>query len=456
MNSSTTNILSLVFFLIAVPSIIYYYNNYRNNGYDIPLNFDVTEGSFKILSYNVAGLPNIISQSNPKVNTKLISPKLNEYDLVNVQENFAYNRDLNSKLNFKYKTKFSGNVPIGDGLTTFSKYPLYMFDRNPWEDLHGFIVDGADAMTPKGFTFTSMEITPGFFIDVYNIHTDADRDELSVDARNSNMAQLAEYIQGISAGKAVLIFGDTNSKYTNEFDNFYDLIMKPCNLKDAWIETVMEGKIPDKGKSLSPEELGQKGEVLDKIWYRSGKNVEIEATSFEILFNEFTDEKGKQLSDHYPVTSTINFKLNAKILTTDIFGGINGKGFSFIEKMDDKLPISVTIYTTNTEVTKVGFTYADNGLVDAGENRGKENTYIFQKDEYITQMTISKYRKTLLSPYFISYISLTTNLNNVISGGDLKIFDQITFKAPEGYSISGFIGYSSNVINKLGCVYLKK
>lgn len=78
------------------------------------------------------------------------------------------------------------------------------------------------------------------------------------------------------------------------------------------------------------------------------------------------------------------------------------------------------------------------------------------KDEYITQMTISKYRKTLLSPYFISYISLTTNLNNVISGGDLKKFDQITFKAPEGYSISGYIGYSNNVINKLGCVYLKK
>ena len=330
-----------------------------------------------------------------------------------------------------------------------------MFDRIKWKDAHGFIVDGADEMTPKGFTFTSMEIKSGYFIDIYNIHTDAGHDESSSAARNSNMAQLAEYIKGISAGKAVLVFGDTNSLYTHKLDKFYDLIIKPCNLKDAWIEKIMEGKIPEKGESLSPEKLGQKGEVLDKIWYRSGKNIEIEATSFEILFKEFLDKNGKQLSDHYPITSTINFKLNDKILTSDIFGGNNGKGFSFIEKMDNKYPISVTIYTTSKEVTKVGFTYSDNGLVTVGESNGKENTYKFQKDEYITKMTISKDSKSLFSPYYISYISLTTNLNNVISGGKLRKYNQKTFKAPEGYAISGFIGYSSSVIDKLGCVYQK-
>lgn len=70
-------------------------------------------------------------------------------------------------------------------------------------------------------------------------------------------------------------------------------------------------------------------------------------------------------------------------------------------------------------------------------------------------MTISKNSKNLLSPYSISYISLTTNLNNVISAGKLNRYNQKTFEAPEGYAISGFIGYSSNVIDKLGCVYQK-
>ena len=47
--------------------------------------------------------------------------------------------------------------------------------------------------------------------------------------------------------------------------------------------------------------------------------------------------------------------------------------------MDDKYPINITIYTTSKEVTKVGFTYSDNGLVTIGESKRKENTYKFQK-----------------------------------------------------------------------------
>jgi hypothetical protein len=109
-------------------------NDKTNNSYG-------SKGSFTILIYNVAGLSEIISASNPKVNTKLISPKLNEYDVMKIQENFAYNKDLNSKLNFKFKTKFSGNVPFGDGLTTFSKYPLYILDKTEWKDRHGFLLE---------------------------------------------------------------------------------------------------------------------------------------------------------------------------------------------------------------------------------------------------------------------------------------------------------------------------
>ena len=92
---------------------------------------------------------------------KQISPKLNSYDVVNVQENFAYNKDLNSQITFKYKTDFSGNVPFGDGLMTFSKYPLYNYDRIGWDKIFGI-----DAPTKRGFTFTSIEIKKGYFIDI--------------------------------------------------------------------------------------------------------------------------------------------------------------------------------------------------------------------------------------------------------------------------------------------------
>jgi len=42
-------------------------------------------GEFTTLSYNVAGLPQEVSQVNPKDHIPLISPLLNEYDIVLTQ-----------------------------------------------------------------------------------------------------------------------------------------------------------------------------------------------------------------------------------------------------------------------------------------------------------------------------------------------------------------------------------
>ncbi len=411
------------------------------------------DGSFNILSYNVGGLPEIISSSTPSKYTKLISPKLNAYDIVNVQEDFGYNDDLTSQLEFPYQTEFSGNVPLGNGLMTFSKFPIYMFTKVAWKDTHGVIVDGSDQTIPKRFTFTSMEIKSGYFIDIYNIHTDADIDEESMAARRSNMAQLAEYVKKTSAGKAVIIFGDTNSRYTREGDDFYELLLKPCDLKDAWIENIRGGISPPKGDSLMVNELGQEGEVVDKIWFRSGKNIEINASTFKVLLTEFTDSEGNQLSDHYPITSRIEYKLLDNILTSDTFGGGGGEGFSFVEKVGGKYPKSVLI-STGDRVDRVGFTYYEYGLVTAGGNGGNEQIYIFKEGEYITSMTVCKDQKSLLGTYRISYINLQTNEEGVLSGGKCKK-DTMTFNAPEGYGIAGFIGYASEEIDRLGCIYQK-
>jgi hypothetical protein len=46
-------------------------------------------GTFTLLSYNVAGLPAQFSGSEPAVNMPLISPKLNAYDVVLVQEDWV-------------------------------------------------------------------------------------------------------------------------------------------------------------------------------------------------------------------------------------------------------------------------------------------------------------------------------------------------------------------------------
>ena len=56
-------------------------------------------------------------------------------------------------------------------------------------------------MILKDFFYSSIEIKHSLFIDIFNTHADTDTDEESIAARYFNMAQLAEYINRVSARK---------------------------------------------------------------------------------------------------------------------------------------------------------------------------------------------------------------------------------------------------------------
>ena len=416
---------------------------------------DDEDNTFTVLSLNVAGLPAILSSGDPATNTVKISPLLDNYDIVSVQEDFAYHDELVSEITeLVYQTEHSGNVPLGDGMNIFSKYPIYEERRYEWEDRHGLIEDGADQLTPKGILFTSIEIADGYFIDVYDIHTDADCDEESLEARRSNMNQLAELIQERSVGRAVIVIGDTNSRYTRAEDNFEEAVLETCGLTDPWVEFKCGGVAPADGEALFDWENVNSGghEVVDKIWYRSGKNVELTALSYDLLATEFTDENGEQLSDHYPITATFEYTLHETIKTSDTFGGGGGSAFSFIEEMGESLPDSVTI-ATGERLDSVSMTYGD-VTVSAGGDGGDEQEYVFEEGEYITSMTLSKVKKTTFGTYRVSYVKLVTNYGNVIEGGTYKSGKSTTYTAPEGYAIAGFHGHCGDEIDRLGAIYL--
>src|SRR5687768_7805717 len=54
----------------------------------------LADGRFSAVTYNVAGLLELFSSSNPSANTPIISCKLRGYTLVNVQEDFNYHASL--------------------------------------------------------------------------------------------------------------------------------------------------------------------------------------------------------------------------------------------------------------------------------------------------------------------------------------------------------------------------
>lgn len=413
------------------------------------------DNTFSVLSLNVAGLPAILSSGDPAVNTVKISPLLNNFDIISVQEDFAYHDELISELSGDYyQTEHSGNVPLGDGMNIFSRFGIYNDKRVEWEDRYGLIENGADQLTPKGILYTAIEIAPGYFIDVYDIHTDADCDEDSLAARRSNMNQLAAMIQEYSTGRAVIVIGDTNSRYTREGDNFETAVLETCGLTDPWIEFKRNGDVPADGDALSDWGNLNSGnhEVVDKIWYRSGASVELTALSYDLLDTMFTDENGAQLSDHFPITATFSYTLNERIQYSDTYGGGSGTAFSFVEQMGYEFPDSVTIQAGD-RLDAVSMTYGDVAAF-AGGDGGDVISYTFEEGEYITSMTVSKVKKSLFGTYRVSYVKLVTNLGNVIEGGTYKSKNSTTYTAPEGYGIAGFHGHYGDEIDRLGAIYL--
>jgi endonuclease/exonuclease/phosphatase family metal-dependent hydrolase len=277
--------------------------------------------TFSVLTYNVAGLPLGLSSSSPEVNTVQISPRLNAFDLVAVQEDFGFHAELTSAITHPHRSvKDTRDVPevvdlaaqiglpepqLGDGLNTFSTSPSGGFTRVTWSDCFGLFDSGSDCLAPKGFTFARHELVPGGFVDVYDLHADAGGDDGSLAARRANLRQLADFVVAASAGNAVIVLGDFNSRYTRAGDILPEFVAA-TGLTDVWVERVRGGDVPGIGPSLQAgcaiSFTDAECERVDKIFYRSGDQVLLEAVGHVVL-EDWIDAAGAQLSDHEPVSA---------------------------------------------------------------------------------------------------------------------------------------------------------
>ncbi len=275
--------------------------------------------SLSVLSYNVAGLPVGISGSSPIANHPQISPLLNAYDLVGVQEDFAYHPLLVQDLDFPYQSVKDDTAgaageqlgfAFGDGLNTFSSLPFSDFTRVTWNTCFGLFTDGSDCLTPKGFSFERHEFAPNIFLDVYNWHADAGSGADDLAARRDNTQQLYEAVVEFSAGNAVIVLGDTNSRYTRGGDVLPDLLAAAA-LTDVWIELERGGVVPAVGAALTDcgvDPTGASCERVDKIFYRGSASLALEALEYDVP-PHFVDALGAPLSDHSPVLARFDWRV---------------------------------------------------------------------------------------------------------------------------------------------------
>ncbi|MEU6665500.1 jacalin-like lectin [Streptomyces sp. NPDC046727] len=404
-------------------------------------------GSFSVLTYNVAGLPEGLSSSHPATNTPLISPRLAGYDIVNVQEDFNYHAALYAGDHHPYRTATSGGAAFGDGLNTLSAFPFEDFERVKWHDC-----TGTNCLTPKGFTLARVRLAEGVYVDLYNLHPNADDTDDALAARRANIAQLSAFIRANSAGNAVIVMGDTNTRYTRAGDNIRTLA-GDNGLTDAWVRLAKGGTAPAQGAdpllcpaSAPPDDC----EVVDKVLYRGSTLVSLTATRYHDEWAKFLDAAGGNLSDHFPHTVDFSYTLNPKLRASDFFGGPHGTAFNDADDLPAAPAPRTLTLRGGARLDGVSLVHDGGTVLGHGGTGGTAASLTLAAGEHLTSVKLTEGQKDGRTRIFSA--AFTTDRGRTLSAGT-PTTDTATFTAPAGRQIVGFTGRSGDEIDKLGVLY---
>ncbi|MGH9229507.1 MAG: endonuclease/exonuclease/phosphatase family protein [Acidimicrobiales bacterium] len=265
-------------------------------------------GQFRALTYNVAGLPAVLSGSEPDVNTELISPLLNDYDLVLVQESWInpdppipglefFHEVLVSQVTHPYLSQPAPpprepdprrpDALVSDGLNRMSRFPFGALTRVMWNDCFGGAntSDGGagDCLAQKGFSVARTTVARGVEIDVYNLHGEAGNTPDDQGHRAAGFEQLAEFIAVESAGRPVIVGGDFNLNTDRAPDGgVFDTFLAATGLTDV----------------CAVVDCGDDADRIDKFVFRSGGGVTIQPLEHRFERDRFRRQDGAPLSDH--------------------------------------------------------------------------------------------------------------------------------------------------------------
>lgn len=420
-------------------------------------------GDLSVLTMNVAGLPQILQNNevpgDKTTNSKLIGSYFAQYgfDVIHVQEDFNYHAAVYETDNHPYRTATSGGVPFGSGLNTLANYPWVDFTRTKWDTCSN--TDSADCLTPKGFTFMRVQIaaatdnSTAVYADFYNLHADAGTTDADETARNSNINQVLAFAEANSAGNAVVIFGDTNSRYSRVLDTAVRTLLD-SDFTDAWVKLERDGVVPTQETlCVNPQPSNNNTcETVDKVFYRSSPLVTLEAASFMYVGEWFLQPNGSILTDHNPVNVNFTWTAGTSLRQSAYWGGPHGTWFSDVGALAaiSKPVVSKLTFHGANRLDSVGVTLSSGASLTHGGTGGTEATLSLGSGEYWTKATLCQGLYNNLTRNF--YIQATTSAGNTVSAGK-KTSDCADFTAPDGWSIVGFLGQAGDEMDQLGFVY---
>jgi hypothetical protein len=185
---------------------------------------------------------------------------------------------------------------VGDGLGFLSRFPFRDVHRVPWKRCYGG-ADGsdggaADCLAMKGFMVGTFTLAESVEVDMYTLHMEAGTCRFDQALQDEDIAGLADFIIAHSAGRAVIIGGDTNLHTESTHPD-------ACNGADTvlWTTFLARTGLTDVCDALACPQR----DAIDKLAFRDGRGVDLEALHWGFDSTTFVDNAGRSLSDHEPL-----------------------------------------------------------------------------------------------------------------------------------------------------------
>jgi hypothetical protein len=268
-------------------------------------------------------------------------------------------------------------------------------------------------------------------------------------ARAANLKQVADYIDTWSIGNAVVVFGDTNSRYTRSADGI-TVFETQNGLTDAFVQLEKGGVNPTVETICDNPSLVNTCETVDKVLYRGSKQLALEATYFNYESSKFLQPNGSILSDHNPITVNYTWVVSNSLRQSGYWGGPHGTWFNDLDSIPSSPKTSVLTFRGGSRLDSVGLTLTDGTTFAHGGTGGTEATLTLASTEYWVRAELCQGQKSGETRNF--YILATTSIGNTLAAGT-STSDCATFSAPSGWQIVGFNGQDGDEMDQLAFIY---
>jgi endonuclease/exonuclease/phosphatase family metal-dependent hydrolase len=256
-----------------------------------------TEGELRVLTYNVAGLPDGVSGAGAPLLERMpqIASHLDAYDLVGLQEDFdaAGHAALVGEADHGAVRWFDARVAddrvYGSGLSQLARPDVAAYEEEHYDGCNGVFDGASDCLASKGFQVLTLSLG-GAEVDFYNTHHEAGGGDEDEAVRLAQVEQVIASAEGRSDGLAIVYTGDFNLHPGDDEDR------APLGAYDA------------AGLLRTCDLLGcAEPDHIDQVRLRDGDDIELEAVGWARV-TDMVDAEREDLSDHPAIEVTIRWR----------------------------------------------------------------------------------------------------------------------------------------------------